>query len=294
MRLLNPYEKMGRAFKGNLHTHSKNPVSTCGDWPAEKVVEIYRKRGYDFIAITNHSLFSDYRHLSDDSFLVMAGQEVHLNQPYQGVDFHFVALGLRETIGVQLTPQEILSKINGQEALPVLAHPHWSYAPVDKILQLDGFNLIEVYNKSCENIRREYSNEEWDGLLTRLDRPIWALAVDDTHHYPEGVGAGWVVVYAGELSEQAILDSLRRGAFYSSQGPAFEKISLSPDGLITVQFSSGFDIRFIGADGVIKKDTVGGMELKADYKIQGDEKYIRIEISDRVGRTAWSNPIFIE
>jgi len=294
LKFLNPYERMGRSFKGNLHTHAKNPVSGCGDWPAEKVVEIYRERGYDFIAITNHSLFSDFRHLSDDSFLVMAGQEVHLREPHQGVDYHFVALGVRQTIELQPTPQEILNKINEQKALPIIAHPHWSCAPVDKLAQLDGFSLIEVYNRSCENVQREYSNEEWDGLLTRLDHPIWAIAVDDTHHYPDDVGDGWVVVYPEDLSEASILDALRKGAFYSSRGPDFEKISISPDELIGVQFSSGYDIRFIAAGGDIRKDTVGGMDLKADYQIRGDEKYIRIEISDRVGRTAWSNPIFVE
>ncbi len=288
MKFLNPYERMGRSFKGNLHTHAENTVSGCGDWPTEKAVEIYRERGYDFIAITNHSLFSDFRHLSDDSFLVMAGQEVHLREPHQGVDYDFLALGVRQTIELQPTPQEILNEINKQKALPVIAHPHRSYTSVSELLQLDGFSLIEMYNRSCEN------NEEWDGLLTRLDHPIWAIAVDDTHHYPDDVGDGWVVVYAEDLSEVSILNGLRKGAFYSSRGPDFEKISVSPDGLIRVQFSSGYDIRFIAAGGKIRKDTVGGMDLKADYQIRGDEKYIRIEISDRVGRTAWSNPIFVE
>ena len=88
--------------------------------------------------------------------------------------------------------------------------------------------------------------------------------------------------------------ALSSGAFYSTLGPRFEEISISEQGLLKVRFADGYDIRFIGAGGAVLGDTVGGMHLAARHQITGQEGYIRIEVSDREGRTAWTNPIFIK
>lgn len=40
-------------FKTELHTHS-SPASICSEIPPEKLVEIYKARGYDSVAVTNH------------------------------------------------------------------------------------------------------------------------------------------------------------------------------------------------------------------------------------------------
>jgi hypothetical protein len=46
-----PFQRPGRFFKGNLHTHS---TVSDGSLPPEDVISLYRQHGYDFLAITDH------------------------------------------------------------------------------------------------------------------------------------------------------------------------------------------------------------------------------------------------
>ena len=60
-------------YKGNLHTHTTDSDGEC---PPEEVVRRYRERGYDFIAITDHHLYSDYHEqYGGEDFLILPAVE---------------------------------------------------------------------------------------------------------------------------------------------------------------------------------------------------------------------------
>jgi hypothetical protein len=89
-----------------------------------------------------------------------------------------------------------------------------------------------------------------------------------------------------------VLAALRRGAFYSSQGPRIETVILEGSRLV-VYTSSAVAVRFVGSGGRMRSQVTGAHVKSAEYDIVGDERYVRVEVEDRGGRVAWSNPIWV-
>jgi len=62
---------------------------------------------------------------------------------------------------------------------------------------------------------------------------------------------------------------------------------------------SAVAVRFIGSGGHMGtggwvRHLLSGRHVKsAEYDIVGDERYVRVEVEDRGGRVAWSNPIWV-
>ena len=65
-----------RWFKGNLHAHTE--LSDGALSPA-RVVEIYKKHNYDFLAVTDHDLYDACPELSDEDFLILPSGEFAIN-----------------------------------------------------------------------------------------------------------------------------------------------------------------------------------------------------------------------
>jgi len=114
------------------------------------------------------------------------------------------------------------------------------------------------------------------------------LATDDAHYY-DGSDAckGWVMVRAGELSDEALLKALRAGDFYASQGPElFVRregntliIDCSPCQYISAVSNLAWARRTLRGDGV----------THFEYEIQKSESWIRVQVCDAEGKLAWSN-----
>jgi hypothetical protein len=43
----------------------------------------------------------------------------------------------------------------------------------------------------------------------------------------------------------------------------------------------------------MRSQVTGAHVKSAEYDIVGDERYVRVEVEDRGGRVAWSNPIWV-
>ena len=54
----NPFSIKGNWYKGNLHTHTTN---SDGELSPEDVISSYRKKGYDFLVITDHNKLTHLR-----------------------------------------------------------------------------------------------------------------------------------------------------------------------------------------------------------------------------------------
>lgn len=60
-------------LKGNLHSHS---VFSDGKLTPEEMKAAYKGHGYDFLAVTDHDVYTDTRHLSDETFTMIQGFEL--------------------------------------------------------------------------------------------------------------------------------------------------------------------------------------------------------------------------
>ena len=62
----------GEFYKANLHTHTNR---SDGAQSPEKVKEVYKDLGYSVVAYTDHDIFIDSQHLTDDTFVALNGVE---------------------------------------------------------------------------------------------------------------------------------------------------------------------------------------------------------------------------
>lgn len=287
----NPFDVKGFWFKGNLHTHTTN--SDGGFTPKETAI-IYKSKGYDFLALTDHNKAIGLKQLSDislDEFLIIPGIEIDGGKSEVNTGYHIVGLNLNHLVESN-NPQTIIDEIlnNGGEA--VIAHPYWSALTINDLIKLDRYLGLETFNTTCHvSNAKGYSSIHWDSLLDR-DRHILGFAVDDTHSSSD-LGFACIQVKAKDLTIESLMNSIKSGLFYSSNGPKIFNISFK-NGLIKVKSSPSRAINFITKNGLGKRFTNQNNPLvEAEYKIGGSESYIRIEIEDNKNQKAWTNPIIL-
>lgn len=297
----NPFEAGGRWFKGNLHTHTLN---SDGRLSARQLVTRYKEAGYDFLSITDHGKRTDTRRLSTPGFLLIPGEEICVGSSEAGRFIHIVGINIRREIPVkdldsEGDPQKVIDLIRELGGIAWIAHPYWSGLTLNDLKGLKGHLGLEVYNTTCDlKINRGFSNVHWDNLLVSGKR-VFGFAVDDAHseereHLPNDSCCAWINVRAESLTVDDVMSSIRMGLFYSSNGPEIWDIKIR-EGEIAVSTSPVRTISFVSNGGLGEKNTAEtGYLHGAVYSLKGGESYVRIEVSDRNGRTAWSNPLFLE
>jgi hypothetical protein len=304
MEQANPFRAPGVWLKGNTHSHS---TESDGKLSVADRFAQYREGGYQFLVLTDHRKVNDVSPHSTPEFLAISGSEVHPANPYGGDRYHFVAINIHERIQCEtLGPNETLEEIKAQGGLAVVCHPHWCGHLMRDILPLKGYFAVEVYNDTCEQlIGKGHSEAHWDALLDEVG-PVWGIAADDAHGITHDVFHAWIMVKAAELSVPALMDGLRKGAFYSSQGPEILDVSVAeeevqhPRGgtqvrpVVRVSCSPARAIAFKAQRSSGKRFLApqGETLTTAAYPVMGGEKYIRVEITDIGGKKAWSNPVF--
>lgn len=297
----NPFKKEGNWYKGNIHLHTTNSDGSAS--PAEQAAE-YRNAGYDFIFITDHFKRTDVAKLSDDKIIVIAGEEVNPSGATRlGCDYEFLALGIKEPITLPniknpgIAPQSIIDRIKQAGGVAVLAHPNFSHMMPDDILPLEGLMGIEIYNPVFGLGGRTYALVHWDQLLESGNK-LFGFAGDDSHIKGPVAYAGYIMVKAAARTKEAIMESIRNGYFYSSNGPVISDVSVT-EGEVSIVTSDVKVISFIGDVSFPVgsfPDREGGHINTAVYRfiLKDTEKYLRIECTDACGRSAWTNPIFFK
>ncbi len=286
----------GRWYRGNLHTHSNR---SDGAWPPAEIVPYYRRNGYSFVALTDHLTFADCAGLGDPDMLVVPGIEVHGDDPTSRF-YHIVGLGGDMRPGEKVAPsnnlQADINQLRQRGALVHLAHPYWLGQRSADLLPVEGVIGLEVYNGVCDTgYHKGFSHTHWDDLLA-AGRRLWGLAVDDAHWMPWRTDSaiGWTMLKATELTVPAILAALRQGHFYASTGPEIHDIRLEGNEMV-ISCSPAISIASIGERWFVSAvRSVSGHGLTAArLKLWDGQTYARVEITDRAGKKAWSNPIFL-
>ncbi len=160
--------KEGNFYKANLHTHTN---MSDGAFSPEKVKELYKSLGYSVVAYTDHDIFLDSQHLTDDTFVALNG--VEYSSTANGPDFqkpnrskrvcHFNAIAKDKTNLVQpiyhrtkyfnsATPQEAKDRVVFDPNVPDFEK---EYSP----------ECINEMMKICKN----------SGFFVVYNHPSWSL-----------------------------------------------------------------------------------------------------------------------
>ncbi|SDH91894.1 hypothetical protein SAMN05421505_12664 [Sinosporangium album] len=294
-----PFDLPGRFWRGNLHTHSN--VSD-GALPPQEVVALYRDRGYDFIALTDHFRerygypITDTRPLRTDGFTTIIGAELHAPGHEFSDDWHIIAVGLpfdfARTAAGETAP-ELARRARAAGAWIGLAHPAAALLTLDDAQRLDAAHAVECFNTLAGLEDRGESWHLYDTLLGRGAR-VDAYAADDAH-FTRGTPAAfaaWVQVRAARLDPDLLLAALKAGAYYSSTGPELHGVTIQR-GAVLVRTSPASKVIVSGG---VPAPAVRQGDARTEWKVPLDRlrnsSYIRVTVVDSSGRRAWSNPIW--
>ncbi len=279
-------------YKGNLHTHT---TVSDGVRTPEEVIALYREKGYDFLAITDHWHTSENR-VTEDGMLLLSGCEFNVGERdvLWGV-YHLVGLGFTEvpalTFAPYLEPQKIIDEVHRCGGLVNLAHPAWSLNTPEQIVPLQGIDLTEIFNSVSDTPwnARPYSGYFVDIMATR-GHLFPCIAADDAHFYEGDETKSYVMVRADSLSRESILSALRSGDFYATQGPS---LRLEIDGGVVRAHTSPVEKIIFYSNSIYSTQRVaqGHGLTEATYHLQPVETFIRAEAIDKEGRTAWTSPL---
>lgn len=288
----NPWQAEGHWYRGNLHTHTQ--ASDGASAPAD-AIERYRAAGYNFLSITDHHRFTNVSGFADDRFAVINGIEFGAGRNEVGEPYHIVGIGI--TAGVNLepgaSPAETIAAIRQKGGEAILAHPYWSGHTVAGLMELGGLLGVEVYNETCQWHAKGLSQVHWDDALIRGKR-WFGFASDDCHAEHDFAG-GWIVARSKSLQPQAIMESLRAGHFYASQGPRIVNLEFDHR-TVSVRCSPAIQINFVCNTwrGRMFRSRSGGLISQASLELPEGITYVRVECIDGAGKMAWSNPVFLE
>ena len=279
-------------FKGNTHAHTTN---SDGRVTPDECMRQYKEAGYDFLALTDHWYVGEKKQYQ--GMLVLPGVEYDFTFPAQVL--HLVALypdaKLADGISRGMDHREVIAHVNRAGGVAIAAHPAWSLNTTEFLCSLEGVDIAEVYNTmSGEPFNGPRADSETLLDVAAANGKLFNLAAaDDSHLYQGEQCVSYVMVQAAELTVPAVLDALRKGCFYSSQGPVFRNIEIAGNEVV-IETSPVRRITVCS-----NRVWVGGRCMEGEgltrrvYQIQPNEKYIRIQLTDENGRRAWSNPIRI-
>jgi hypothetical protein len=290
MALSHPYENLtgGQWLRGNLHTHT---TRSDGARDVQTVLNDYAARGYDFLSVTDHDIFTsiaDYAQWDSRGMLLLPGNEITRNGP------HMLHIDARNFVEPRADRQSVIDEAIAQSetAFVVVNHPDWqegfNHCPLEKLQLWQGYAGIEIYNGVIARLNGSpYALNKWDTLLTE-GRRVWGFANDDSH-IANDVALGWNVVYAKERTVTAVVDALRAGRFYASTG--VEITTLQADG-------NRIHIETKNAERIVAHTRWGRRTAVADaptltLEIPDNLPYIRFECWGRGEQFAWTQPFFV-
>jgi len=263
----------------------------------------YRRAGYDFLVLTDHFearwgwAITDTTAARTDGFTTLLGAELS-SADWDDEDVFWVnAIGL---------PADFPAPADGEphaDAIPraaeagaynVLLHPGLTNLLDFDRLPLEHLHAVETYNQNAAIAWPDQAEgrNAADALLAR-GRRLHVTVGDDAHwEHPWDRFAAWVEVRAASLDPNALLDALKAGAYYSTQGPRIDDVHVE-DGRVHVVCSPARSVALTGIRGWRSDVAVGeGLEAVTLDLAGLRSPFWRITVSDAEGRRAWTNPVW--
>lgn len=293
-------------LKGNLHTHT---TVSDGKFTPERIIEIYQRQNYDFLMISDHEQYSNYGQSIPTSMTMIPGYEAsgqkdpHLKNSI----YHLLVISKSADSKIahgfkfdkfddstSATVQAFIDEMRACGHLVILCHPHWSTLEYDEILKLNGLTAVEIYNGASDVLHHVGNSTVCYDALLRNGSRMFAIATDDNHndgYLEDDSFRGWIEVFANSNSVADITTAIEKGNFYASTGPKILDVCCDQT-RVSIEFEQGCRVylREQARNNQIvrlERDLNGS----AEFELRGDEEYIRLEVVDSLGRTAWTNPI---
>lgn len=283
----NPYSSEPLPWvRGNLHTHTSG---SDGSRTPQQTIDAYAERGYGFLMISDHDVFTDPRELRSKGMALIPGVEVSAGGP------HLLHVGGRKALAPEPDRQQVLNAIVGDSGFAIMCHPNWektfAHCPQEALETWQGYVGIEVYNGVIRRLEgTPLATDRWDRLLG-LGRKVWGYADDDSHR-PEDDAIAWNMVQCAERSPQALLEALRQGRCYPSTGVIIESIRVR-GATITVRTANAQRI-VVHADFGRREAAVDGPVCTFTVPDEAAVRYVRFECWGGGETMAWTQPFIVE
>ncbi|MEM9585329.1 MAG: CehA/McbA family metallohydrolase [Pseudomonadota bacterium] len=301
-----PFELPGKFYRGNIHTHSN--VSDGKLDPGE-LCRRYKEAGYDFLAVTDHFIgefdypITDTTGMRDDTFTTILGAELHSGSLENGDLWHILAVGLPTDfvpsnspgfvpVEDQETGPQIAKRARDAGAFVAVVHPEWSGLTLEDAKSIDVAHAVEIYNRGCEVACDRGGGAHTLDLLLSEGKRLNLSASDDAHFFDPDHFYGWVMVKAESNNPDLLLDALKRGDYYSSQGPELHNVVWG-DNKVSVACSEVSSLIVQGrgcASTVVHGENL--REVEIELSLLKTSPWMRLTVIDSHGKRAWTNPVW--
>jgi hypothetical protein len=297
-----PFAKPGKFYKGNVHCHS---TASDGRQSPEAVCAYYRAAGYDFISLTDHFLAQYHFPITDtapfrtDDFTTIIGAELHTGKTSMGEMWHILANGLPFDFSPPApdeTGPQLARRALDAGAFVTCAHPNWYALPEADVIALGDVHAIEIINGIARDHSDKVDSTYMLDVMLGHGRRYFALATDDAHFHDkhDDIGLGWVNVRSESLTPEALLTAMKNGHYYSSEGPDFFNVQITPGESVHIRCSPVNHV-FVTGKGSQAVYVHGNGMIEAELSLKTwRSDFCRITIRDGHGRRAWTNPVWFD
>jgi hypothetical protein len=289
-RLVHPYASLtgGRWLRGNLHAHTNR---SDGARDCQSVIDDYAARGYDFLMLSDHDVYTssdDLARFNARGMVLIPGNEITAKGP------HMLHVHADRLLEPDPQRQAVLNAAANARGLIIACHPNWygnfDHCSLTRLMEWTGYTGVEIYNGVIGRLEGSpYATNKWDMLLA-ADRRLWGYANDDSHAAQGEVALGWNMVYAADRSVQGIIEALQAGRFYPSTGVTITNIHV--DGR-RIRVETEDAQRIVALQQIAKRFAVVD-DKSIEVEVPADATYVRFECWGRGERFAWTQPFFIE
>jgi len=306
------FDSEGNWYKGNLHSHT---TRSDGEAQPQELVDWYWRHGYDFLAITDHDTVTDVEALKRDGIVLIPGVEFgYAPKEMPGYVLDMLGLNVQRlpemldpegknqaVYDEKMSPQAIIDDVRAQGGVAVMCHPYFMWNTIEPYEKYHGYIGLEAYNFVCDaEWGRGYHEIYWDVLMHR-GMKLLGFATDDSH--AADFGHGWIMVKAVEKTREAIMEAIKNGQFYATQGPQIlhvkysqEEVEVTFDRPCTVYFKadSNLNSHVVHVWDTESRVTNGVRQYSAKCRLV-EEAYhaFRIEMVDETGKKAYTNPAYV-
>lgn len=280
-------QSKGQWLRGNLHAHT---TRSDGAREPQVVIDDYAARGYDFLMISDHDIYTSQEDLAawdPKGMVLIPGNEITRGGP------HMLHVNADRYVEPVPGRQAVIDNATAGTGFVIVNHPDWqagfNHCPIEKLQEWRGYSGIEIYNGVIGSLDGSpYAMRKWDTLLAE-GRRVWGFANDDSHK-AEDVALGWNTVWAEERTPHAITDALQAGRFYASNGVEItairaegRRIAIETENAKRIVAITKWGHRIATADG-------NRIEVESPH----DAPFVRFECWGSGEKFAWTQPFFAE
>lgn len=307
-------------YRGDLHMHTQHSDGSCSSrtgrripCPLFKSLEAAAARGLDFVAVTDHNTPAHFQDLAElqpyyDDLLLIPGREITTFHGHANV--FGVTAPLDFQLGSARAPDmsRIIDQVEAAGGLISINHPG---LPSGEACMGCGWTAKTDFARipAIEAINGVNAEGPLSGIAfweARLNAGLHVTAVGGSDNHDaslegaRGVGTPTTVVFADNLSQDAILDGIRKGrAFVDVQGTRDRVLDVKAEGTrlsVRVAKAAGGKLAFSGPGSSGLNDTAPLTDDDTrSFGLAGLKGWLRVDVRGPDGKL-WllGNPVYLE